>query len=762
MIRRWFLIFLIVLTALLLAYYNFQILGIILFSAALIYLLLNPRFFNFLPFAFVFLLSLLFFNHSFVSFPQNLPVYDSFKLTGYVANYPTYDGKRASFIITTREESKLIKKVQVFADFDLAIDKGDYIELTGKLIPPPAPGNPGEFDYPSYLAKENIYYILNLKAAADIKLLEHNRNMVYNLTSAYRHKIISLSEEALGYDTASILLGMLLGKKENMDEKQYRDFQKTGIVHVFAVSGLHVGFLLLFCHGITSLLALSPRNRFYFSLIILLAYGTVVGWPISVIRASIMAGLSIFALYVNRDRSLLDCLGLAGIIIIILDPYAPFKVAFQLSFVATWGLIYLYPLIKNSLAIENKFWAYFLIPLAAQVPTIPFVAYHFNLFTPISILTNVLLTYIIGIIVIAGFVLISFMIFFPALFTFFIMPIGALINFVLLINDNLVNLPWAYIYVATPHIFLIGIYFLGLALLIYYLQDITRNSYLIAALFLITVFILVICLPANLFNRGKLEVVALDVGQGDSILLKSPQGKFILVDGGGSDFTDVGQRKVLAYLHHRGIRNLYLAVNTHPDTDHLLGLETVVNDMAVKHIGIPSTLKDEDKYQKLKNIASRKGISLTPLYKGQILKIEPGFNLEVVYPAIDNELKTVDNDQSVVLFGRYKHFTILLTGDIEKKGIEKMLSEYDLPEVTLLKIPHHGSKGSLVEDLYKKTKPQYGIISAGQNNNFGHPHQGVLVQLDDIGATTLRTDLGGLIQIITDGESLSIRRPMAN
>ncbi|HZJ84698.1 MAG TPA: DNA internalization-related competence protein ComEC/Rec2, partial [Syntrophomonadaceae bacterium] len=637
-----------------------------------------------------------------------------------------------------------------------------YIELSGKLTPPLAPGNPGEFDYPSYLAKENIFYILNLKEATDIKLLKQNTNIVYNLTSAYRHKIVSLSEEALGYDTASILLGMLLGKKENMDEKQYRDFQKTGIVHVFAVSGLHVGFLLLFCHGITSLLALSSRNRFYFSLIILLAYGTVVGWPISVIRASIMAGLSIFALYVSRERSLLDCLGLAGIIIIFLDPHAPFKVAFQLSFVATWGLIYLYPLIKNSLAIENKFLAYLLIPLAAQLPTIPFIAYHFNLLTPISILTNVLLTYIIGIVVIAGFILITFMIFLPALFTFFIMPIGALINFVLLINDSLVNLPWAYIYVATPHILLIGIYFLALALFIYYLKDITRNSYLIAALLLITVFILVICLPANLFNRGKLEVVALDVGQGDSILLKSPQGKFILVDGGGSDFTDVGQRKVLAYLHHRGIRDLYLAVNTHPDTDHLLGLETVVNDISVKHIGIPATLKDEDKYQELKDIASSKNIPLTTLHKGQILKIEPGFNLEVIYPALDNELKTVDNDQSVVLLGKYKSFSILLTGDIEKKGIEKMVSEYDLPMVTVLKIPHHGSKGSLVAKLYEETKPKYGIISAGKNNNFGHPHQDVLHQLDDIGAISLRTDLGGLIQIITDGENLSIKRPMAN
>lgn len=761
MVRSWFLTFIIVLGALLLAYYNFIAIGIILFLGLITYLIITAKPFDIIVLSFIFIISLFFFNYSFISTPLKLSTYNNYKLTGYVANYPTYDGNRASFIVKTKNQSDIIKKVQVFASFEPSINKGDYIEVRGKLASPLPPGNPGEFDYRSFLAKENIYYILNIKNPDDLKLLASNSNYIIKFSSDYRSKVVALTEEAIGQDAASILLGMLLGKKENIDENQYEDFQKTGIVHVFAVSGLHVGFLLFFCHGITSLLALSNRTRFYISIIVLLFYGTLVGWPISVIRASIMAGLGLLAIYIRRDRSLLDSLGLAGIIIILLDPYAPFKIAFQLSFVATWGLIYLYPLIRDSLTIKHKLVDYILIPLSAQIPTIPFIAYHFNLFTPISVITNILLGYIIGVIVIAGFALMIIALFSATLFSILAIPIGALIKLVIGLNHGLVNLPYAYIYVGTPHLLIAGIYFLGLGLIIYYLKNKFNHPYFISGLLLIAIFTVIICLPASIYKRGYLEVIAIDVGQGDSILIKSPKGKFILIDGGGSDFTDVGKRKVLAYLHHRGIRNLYAVINTHPDTDHLRGLETVLDNTQVEYIGIPSTLKASPKYEKIKEIARNNDIAILPLHKGHMLKVEESFTIEVIYPAQDNIIKSIDNDQSLVLLAKYRDFSILLTGDIEKLGIVEMLATYNLPAVTVLKIPHHGSKGSLVPELYAKTTPLYGVISVGKNNNFGHPHNDILEQLEAIGATALRTDEGGLIYVVTDGQKLEVKRPMA-
>ncbi len=761
MVRSWFTTLIIILIALLLAYYDCFLIGLLLFVGVILYVGLTSKTApDLLPLALIFMGTLLYFNYTFLIPPADLPAYDNYALTGYVANYPTYDGERGNFILKTNDEDRLTRRVQVFTSFDTKLSKGDKVQLSGKLSPVDLPGNPGEFDYKTYLARENIYYILNLKEKTDIKIIAPNTKLLLRLSNNYREKITTIAKKSMGDENAGILLGMLLGKKENIDASQYEEFQKTGLVHVFAVSGLHVGFLLLFCHFIISLLSLSSRTKFYVSIIVLFIYGTLVGWPISVIRASIMAGLTVFALYVKRDSSLLNSLGLAGIIIIMLDPYAPFKIAFQLSFAATWGLVYLYPLIKNSLPTNNKIMAYILIPLCAQIPTIPLIAYHFNLFTPVAVISNVVLGYILGIIVLLGFTAITLLLISTTLFTIITIPAAALIDLVLVMNNFLVNLPLAYINVATPHLLVVITYFIGLILIILYLNKWGSKSVLIAGVTLIISFVFVVSIPASYFNQGKLEVAVIDVGQGDSILIKSPQGKFILIDGGGSEFTDVGKRKVLAYLYHRGIRELYLVINTHPDIDHLRGIETVLKELRVRNIAIPQVLKDAEEYKYLKTMAGEKPINLMTLAQGQKLQIEPSFNMEIIHPATTSSSKNNYNNESLVLLAKYQDFSMLLTGDIEKAGIAKMLANTELPKVTVVKVPHHGSKHSLVAELYYKTSPKYGIISVSKNNNFGHPHPEVIEELEGIGTAVLRTDQGGLIFMETDGKGLRIKRPM--
>ncbi len=757
MVRSWFLTFIMVLIALWAAYYDYFLIGLLLFSGAIIYLFINKKTApDLLVLALTGLVALIFFNFSLMPIPASLPDYDEYKLTGYVVNFPSYKVERGSFILKTEDQSYYRQKVQVFSNFDPKLKKGDLVEIQGKLTVPEPPGNPGEFDYKTYLAREKIYYIFNLKEADNLTILSRNPNILYKLSNNYREKLESLSNDIMGQEAAGILLGMLIGKIDNIDPNEYEDYQKTGIVHVFSVSGLHVGFLIIFCHGIMSLVSLSSRTKFYVSLTVLFIYGTLVGWPITVIRASIMGALGLLALYVKREKSLLDSMGWAGLIIIIIDPYAPFKIGFQLSFAATWGLVYLYPLIKAGLPMKNKVIDYLLIPLCAQIPTIPFIAYHFNLFSSISVISNIVLGYILGLIVLLGFAAMTVLLFSKTLFTLLAIPAAALIELVQAINSWLVNIPLAYIHVATPSLLIIAIYFIGWALIIFYFNKRANYPAAIAGLGLIVIFMVIITLPASFYNQGKLEVAIIDVGQGDSILIKSPQGKFILIDGGGSDFSDVGKRKVLAYLNHRGIRNLYLAINTHPDTDHLRGLETVLREVAVQNIGIPHTLRNSEKYKYLKTIAHRQKSTVIPLAKGQVLKIEPDFALQVIHPDASNYGKSSDNDESIVLLAEYHHFSMLLTGDIEKAGIERMLANYNLAPVTILKIPHHGSKNSLVPDLYQKTSPKYGVISAGKNNAFGHPHGEILEQLRDHGTIPLRTDQGGLIYIESDGTRLQI------
>lgn len=761
MVRSWFLTFIIVLLSLLIAYYEYFLIGLLLFSGGIAYLLFNKKArSDLLVLSVIALTALLYYNLVFGPFPRDITGYEQYQLSGYVVNYPSYDGKRGSFILKTEEPHPLRAKVQVFCNFDPGLNKGDKVQIKGKLTPPGPPGNPGEFDYRTYLARENIYYILNLDKEENLRILQPNSNILYKFSNSYRQRLEIVANEAMGEDGAGILLGMLIGKIDGINEDEYEDYQKTGIVHVFSVSGLHVGFLLIFCHGLITLLNLSSRAKFYTSLTALFIYGTLVGWPVTVIRASIMGALGVLALYVRRDRNLLDSLGLAGLLIILIDPYAPFKIGFQLSFAATWGLVYIYPLIKNSLAIKNKIMDYLLIPVCAQIPIIPFIAYHFNLFSLISVISNIVLGYVLGLIVILGFAAMTLLLFSHTLFTVIAIPTTALIDLVRTINNWLVDLPLAYIHVATPSLLTIILYFTGLALLILYLNKKVNPHGAIAGIGLIIVFITIILLPASFYNKGQLEVVVIDVGQGDSILLKSPQGKFILIDGGGSDFTDVGKRKVLAYLKHRGIRNLYLAINTHPDTDHLRGLERVLREVEVNNIGIPYTLRDSEKYQQLKAIAREQDAKVIPLARGQILNIEPDFTFEVFHPDTKNNGTGTDNDESVVLLAKYRNFSILLTGDIEKDGLRRMLNDNNLTPVTVLKVPHHGSRNSLVPELYNQTRPLYALVSAGRNNSFGHPHEEILAELKKYGTIVFRTDQGGLIYIESDGTHMQIKRPM--
>ncbi|MDD2587141.1 MAG: ComEC/Rec2 family competence protein, partial [Syntrophomonadaceae bacterium] len=258
------------------------------------------------------------------------------------------------------------------------------------------------------------------------------------------------------------------------------------------------------------------------------------------------------------------------------------------------------------------------------------------------------------------------------------------------------------------------------------------------------------------YNRGVLEVVFIDVGQGDSTLLKTPGGKFLLIDGGGSDFYDVGTRKLLPYLHHRGIRELFMVINTHPDTDHLQGLEKVVAELPVKCISLPASLVGADEYSNLKQAAQGRNIPLVPLQSGHELNIEKGLEMRVIYPDADKYAGRDYNEQSLVLDTRMGNFSILLTGDATTESLQKILNSRTVKPVTIVKVPHHGSKGSLLPEFYEKANPLYAVISSGKNNPFGHPHQSVLDMLEQNQIKILRTDLQGAITVETDGKGLKV------
>lgn len=756
MINSWFEVFIFLAAGIYLAHNNYWLmLSLLLLLLALIVLYRKNYSRQALTGIIVMAAGILYFMAVSDPVPSTLQAQGSAVITGQILNIPAYDGQKTRFIMLNDGPNDEERRLQVSCYFKIDLQKGDKVQIRGALKLPVPPGNPGEFDYPRYLSYQHIYYLCIVKNNSDLKILSPP-GLAQKWINSFNKDYERLIKDVLPDQEAAILRGMLLGKVDDIDPEQYKDFQKTGIVHVFSVSGLHVGFLVLLCAWLTSLLNLSPRYKFFSCLILMFLYGSLVSWPVPVIRAVIMAGLGLFAHYMGREQQLLNSLGLAGCIILILDPYALFMISFQLTFMATWGLVYLYPLIKAEIQYKNMIWDLMLVSLCAQVAVIPLIAYYFNLLSPLALISNLLTTWLSAGVVILGFLALMLAGGGVWLAIGCLYMAGLFIELILALNKLVMMMPGAYIWVATPAILLIAAYYAGLGLVIKQWGSDGQKPYLLSGLVLISVFFMIILLPAWIYDRGSMEVVMIDVGQGDSVLLKSPAGKFILVDGGGSAFFDPGSSKVLPYLHRRGIRELYMIVNSHPDLDHLQGLEKVAKEMPVEYLAIPACLEEATEYEVLKKLAHERDITLLKLSSGQQLGIEKDWLVKVLYP--DKKTKGENyNNRSLVLRIAYKDFSLLLPGDIEKEGLQTLLQGKQVKPSTIVKVPHHGSKGSLLPEFYDKSKPSLALISVGANNNFGHPHPDVLQSLDKQGIKVFRTDLDGAIRIKSDGKSMEVQ-----
>ncbi len=688
--------------------------------------------------------------------PLELPSQEAAQLTGIVQDIPYYDGQNTSFTLKTDMPSPYQKKIRIVCLYQCRFNRGDLVKLQGDLKPPTKPGNPGEFDYPSYLAYQGIYYNLTVKSATQAKLINPVKGPI-KWIDAFRSQAEQLTQNALSKPEAAVLLGMLLGGRAGMEQEQYSDFQKTGIVHLFSVGGLHVGFLLVVVGWLTSLIRLGTRGKFWAGVFILLVYGTMVAWPAPVIRAVIMGVLGLLAYYSGRENSLLNALAISGLVILLISPDNLFNLSFQLTILASWGLIYLFPLVKERLPYKGWGWDMILIPICAEVAVLPLVAYYFNLFTPISLFTNILITYLAGGAVILGFIAFLLAAFLPFLATLLLYPAGLFIELILLIVQWTKMLPGAYIWVATPAVGMIALYYIAIFAGILGLKKPSQRRYVSSAIILLMIFMICLLLPGSYYDRGILQIVFIDVGQGDSILIKTPQGKFVLVDGGGSQFYDVAAKKLLPYLHYRGIRYLDMIINTHPDIDHEKGLESVAEQIEVNCLGLPASISTCKEYQPLRDMAARRNIPVFSLGAGQYLNLENGVQIKVLHPERDLYDGQALNQESVVLQVRYGEFSALLTGDIPSEVIPQVLAKVDLP-ISVVKVPHHGSKGSLSPGFYQKLHPRLAVISVAANNPFGHPNPSVLEALAQAQVEVLRTDQDGAVMVSTDGEDLMISR----
>mgnify|MGYP000203966679 FL=1 len=631
---------------------------------------------------------------------------------------------------------------------------GDKIELVGNFKLAKERRNPGGFDYRFYLKTKKIYGIVTTKNTKRLK--ENNVNIISMIANKTANVIKNQSKKLLENKKACLLIGLLIGDTDEIDEETKEDFRNSNLTHMLAVSGLHVSYVLLAVNYIITKVKIHKKLSKIIVMLLILFFILVTGATPSVLRAGTMTIYLILGGIFYRRISVFSSLNLSLLVIIIMNPYCLFDVGLQLSYAGTIGIVYLYPIIKEK--IYNKANS-ILITISANIVIIPIMMYNFNIISLTFFISNLLAGPIIGIIIILGFsIIIISLIFFP-IANIFSKILNLLIILFLNTAKACANLPFSKIFIITPTLKFIFLYYCLLVFIIIKEKIQIRISIKLKNKVIAILIILVIINPIKYFSNIKqsnLKIYFVDVGQGDSTCIVTPKNKIILIDGGGNskdENYDIGKQTLLPYLLDKKINKIDYCIVSHFDSDHCGGLMYILKNLKVKNIIIGKQYEEYENYKEFIKIAKDKKINIRVVGAGEKITIEKNLYIDVLWP-INREKMVIQNainNNSLVFKLRYINFSMLFTGDIEEIAEKEILDKYkentEFLKSTILKVAHHGSKTSSTKEFINIVKPKYAVIGVGKDNKFGHPSNVTIENLKTINTEIYRTDEMGEISI---------------
>ena len=664
-------------------------------------------------------------------------------------------------------------------DYSQELEYGDIITFNAIYNKPNVQRNYGGYDYSLYLKTQNIYGTFD---GSQIELKSKNKgSFIQKGIISFKEYIKGILKENLGEDEAELCIGLVIGDRTNLAEDIQEDFKTSNLTHMLAVSGSHFVYIIL---AVTYINKFLKRKRLgqILMLIVIILFMNLTGNTGSVVRSGIMVSLGIIASIIHRKSDIWNNMAIAMLIQIILNPYIIFDVGVQLSYGGVIGIVAFNKVVTNFIEkLSNKINNYIKesisVTISANIVIIPIMMYTFNTISLSFVISNLLAGAILGIIVLYAFALILL---YMVLHNF-ISPLFIILNLMLKILIYIAHIcsliPFSKIYVVTPKIGLMILFYVFLYLLVKK-QDsnaiislfsvkkfsfikpksdkINLNSEILSkkaiAFFTIVIIILNFIYPVLTSKRDNLEINFIDVGQGDSTLIRVSN-KTILIDGGGSSYGetfDVGEQTLFPYLLDRGINTIDYVIVSHFDSDHCQGLNFIMENMKVKNAIISDLGQESNEYNTFLSLAKKQNTNLVYVKMGDIIKIGKA-TIKILFP--DNEPITDNekNNNAMVFKFLWKNISILFTGDIEEKAENKILNLYsdNLEELksTILKVAHHGSKTSTTKEFLEAVKPQIALIGVGEDNNFGHPNSGVIERLESIGCEIYRTDKYGEISI---------------
>lgn len=683
-------------------------------------------------------------------------------VVGTVFNEPEFDNGKTRFILSVNSidnkvnpKNKTLRlQVSIYGNDSITgLKYGSVVNIMGEIKIPLGRRNFGGFNTRKFLASRGISGTISTPAKA-LTIKEGNRALwLKNTGYRLRHNIINTLDCCMSVKESSVLAGMLIGYTAEMPEEMEEDFRRAGLSHVMAVSGANLAFLLVPLLWLLKKVGFNPRWSSAFAFPCMLLYVFATGLEASVIRAAIMAGVTLTGILLWRKSDIYCSLAVSAIIVLLKNTFMLYDLGFILSFSATLSLVTFYKPIFCRLPVK--------IPkiirdtlagtIAAQLGVIPIITYCFNTFSLISVFANLLIVPLTGVITVLGAILVIIgNIFLPAGRLLGLL-VGIVADIMLFVTETMAKIPWAEINLATPSIILVLIYYSILLYIWYVHPRLTKevSKPVFAALLVFCgVLILVISIPSK-----ALQIHFADVGQGDCAIIRTPAGKNIILDGGGSindeEGSYAGERIVVPLLYNLNMTEIDVMIASHGHMDHIGGLKTVIDKMNVKKLIVADTFDIE--MRELTDYAEKKSIPIIRMKEDDLLYEEDGLTLKALYPLKEERLMpsgstTSANELSLVARLEYGDFSALFTGDIGFESEKRILNRNADLDCDLLKVAHHGSKFSSDKSFLKEVNPNLAVISVGQNR-YGHPSPEAIKRIAEQGSEIYQTFINGGILV---------------
>lgn len=744
-------------------------------------------------------------------FQSNMPTIDKHRLQfyndhgvvgieGMVVTDPEIRDRVSTFQLSARkleidsERKKVSGNVLIRASRYPEYHYGDMLKVTGELGTPP---QFDDFDYKGYLAQQGIYSTMNYPK---VEVLDTDRGSkplawIYSLRNILSQNL-SL---ALPEPQASLAQGIFLGLRSNIPYSLREAFSRTGTAHLLAISGLHLSIIIgMFLSAGIWIFGRRYYIYIWLALLTIWLYALITGMNPPVVRGAIMGSIFLMAEYLGRQRSALTALAFAAAVMVGIEPQILWHTSFQLSFLAIAGLILLFPYFQTwsrkgiaatvgtegtTASLCNFVADSFAVTFTAILATWPMIAYNFNIVSFVGLpATFFALLALPGIIITAALVSVT-VLFAPLLAQILGWVTWLFLSYLILIVQVFDALPFSSTELGSIHIWQVWCYYALLSLGIVIMnhrkqlsgflpplasrmrQSANKTSAIISKLpkkWLVSpLLIATILVWTAILNMpdDKLHVSILDVGQGDAILIQTPNRQDILIDGGPSPQTirlELGKK--LPFWD----RTIDLVVLTQPQADHVTGLVEILQTYKIEQIIEPGIAYNSAIYQQWLNTIEDKEIEYKLAHAGQEIDLGDGIRIEVLHPPsplFQGSSDDVDNN-GVVLRLSWNRISFLFTADIREEAEWHLIAQRANLRSTVLKVAHHGSRTSTSPAFLAVADPEIAVISAGINNRFGLPNTEVINRLtgqlgDD---RVYLTPEHGTIEFTTDGERLWVKK----